>query len=166
MIIDISKISQLCGASLQVHISEDIEKLEFGGKKVAFIKPVELTGNITNLKDVYILEGKITSTIRTNCDRCLEEFDYDINIDISEKFAYEVKSDLDDITIFHGDIIDVLEVVKNNLIMNFPIQYICKENCKGLCSQCGINKNTVKCDCKGINVDPRLEKLKSLFNIK
>jgi uncharacterized protein len=41
---------------------------------------------------------------------------------------------------------------------------LCREDCKGICPQCGKNLNLGPCDCKVENVDPRLEILKQLLD--
>lgn len=64
--------------------------------------------------------------------------------------------------LLEDEVIDVTEVIENNIIIELPIKRLCKENCKGLCQQCGVNLNFSKCKCEK-DIDPRLAKLKDFF---
>jgi uncharacterized protein len=46
-----------------------------------------------------------------------------------------------------------------------PLNPLCREDCKGLCPQCGTNLNTETCDCAQEWEDPRLAALKQ-FQVK
>lgn len=166
MHIDISKIMKMYGASLDINGSEEVHSLDINGREIKFQKPVSIIGNIINLGEIFLLQCDIHSEINAVCDRCLEDFNYDFNIRIIEKFSENPKNDIDDINIFKGDIIELHNVILNGIILNLPLKYLCSEQCQGLCPNCGHNKNISNCECKAENEDIRLEKLKSLFKIK
>ena len=71
-------------------------------------------------------------------------------------------SDLE-IMFVDGDTLDITEIIENSIISTLPIKRLCKEDCKGLCSQCGTNKNVKECQCDNFDVDIRLAKLRELF---
>ena len=52
------------------------------------------------------------------------------------------------------------ELVREELALAVPMVSWCKPDCRGLCSTCGVNRNTTDCDCDAKRVDPRWEKLK------
>ena len=54
--------------------------------------------------------------------------------------------------------------MENNILLTLPIKRLCKEDCKGLCQQCGNNLNLSTCQCDNDDIDPRLAKLKDLFS--
>ena len=62
-----------------------------------------------------------------------------------------------------GDTLDITEIIENSIISTLPIKRLCKEDCNGLCSQCGANKNVENCSCLDYDVDVRLAKLRELF---
>jgi uncharacterized protein len=49
------------------------------------------------------------------------------------------------------------------LEMEFPLRFLCKEDCKGLCQRCGKNLNEGECGCETKEFDPRLAPLKALL---
>ena len=55
------------------------------------------------------------------------------------------------------------EVVISDIILNYPQKYLCKDDCKGLCPECGKNLNEGDCGCNKTQVDSRLEILKQLM---
>ena len=50
------------------------------------------------------------------------------------------------------------------ILMNWPMQVLCKEDCKGLCPSCGANLNLTTCDCDSTDLDPRMAKIRDVFS--
>ena len=59
--------------------------------------------------------------------------------------------------------LDLDGLVLEDLLMDMPGQYLCKEDCKGLCPSCGKNWNEGPCKCGEPQTDPRLEILRQLL---
>ena len=77
------------------------------------------------------------------------------------------EDDDEDIIIYYdtkNSELEIEESILASIDLSRPMSSICGENCKGLCSMCGIDLNVESCDCKHEDVDPRLEKLKHLFD--
>ena len=60
-------------------------------------------------------------------------------------------------------VLDLDALAEEDVVLNLPSKVLCKEDCKGLCPQCGKNLNDGPCDCKE-PVDPRLAGLLDLLN--
>ena len=56
------------------------------------------------------------------------------------------------------------ELVEEDLILDQPSKRLCKEDCRGLCPQCGKNQNEGSCGCEQKTVDPRLAALQQLLD--
>ena len=54
------------------------------------------------------------------------------------------------------------DVLEGCFIMDMDSRFLCREDCKGLCSRCGANLNDGECDCKPER-DPRLAVLEQLL---
>lgn len=83
------------------------------------------------------------------CDRCLEN--YKIRLPIKFKQIYVAsKEDVNDgkLPIEKNFHIDILEPIRQEVIINVPIKKLCRINCAGICDSCGINLNQEKCQCK------------------
>ena len=61
---------------------------------------------------------------------------------------------------YRDDKIDLNEVVREQLYLALPMKPLCREDCKGLCPVCGVNRNRETCACQQEWVDPRMAALK------
>jgi uncharacterized protein len=75
--------------------------------------------------------------------------------------AQLVDEDLDTFP-FDGERIDLEPFLREELVLAVPFAPLCKEDCKGLCPQCGVDRNVETCKCEA-PVDPRLAGLKALM---
>jgi uncharacterized protein len=78
----------------------------------------------------------------------------------AEDGAEVAEGDLD-LFPFDGDKIDLEPLMREQFVLAIPYAPLCKEDCKGLCPQCGIDRNTASCTCEK-PIDPRLAALKGL----
>jgi uncharacterized protein len=62
---------------------------------------------------------------------------------------------------YDGDAIDLEPLFREQLVLAIPFAPVCREDCKGLCPQCGTDRNTGTCGCEP-PIDPRLAALKGL----
>jgi uncharacterized protein len=73
----------------------------------------------------------------------------------------EVTNEDLDVFPFDGERIDLEPLFREQFVLAIPYAPLCKEDCKGLCPQCGIDRNTATCTCEP-PIDPRLAALKRL----
>jgi uncharacterized protein len=66
-----------------------------------------------------------------------------------------------DVFPFDGERIDLEPLFREQFVLTIPYAPLCREDCKGLCPQCGIDRNTATCTCEP-PIDPRLAALKGL----
>ena len=85
------------------------------------------------------------------CGRCLESVEHELSINLHESIEHATLDDT----------IDISLLVDENIILNIPQKILCAEDCKGLCTVCGTNRNNRECACKH-ETDPRLDALKGL----
>ena len=67
-----------------------------------------------------------------------------------------------DLSFYEGEEIDLSPLVQEQIILALPTRPLCRESCKGLCPQCGVNLNVQTCTCATVVDDPRLEVLRTL----
>ena len=123
---------------------------------------------VDRLDNMYRVKITIRTTAKYICHRCLDE--YDTTFDETAEQIYQLGAGNldgdDEVEILPGDSteIDITKAISDLFVVNRPIKLLCNETCKGLCVNCGINLNHKKCNCETVNIDPRLEKLKTLLN--
>ncbi|HHX17392.1 MAG TPA: DUF177 domain-containing protein [Clostridium sp.] len=159
---DISSILKTDGAHLPIEINQLMEGLNTILDDLSFESPVKFKGSISNNGGVIKLKGKLNTLYKSKCSRCLDDVETEINADIEEDFFEEGKSEEEAYT-YKGKYVELEKVFKDNIILNLPAKQVCSEGCKGLCYYCGVNLNEETCDCKGEEIDSRLEVLKGYF---
>ena len=81
--------------------------------------------------------------------------------DAEAEEGVEVDSEDLDLFPYEGDSIDLEPLFREQFVLAVPFAPLCVETCKGLCPQCGIDRNTGTCTCEA-PIDPRLAGLKGL----
>lgn len=99
----------------------------------------------------------IDAVVNTKCARCLKPLQLPIKMDVDEVVGEEG-------AVLEGTILNVDNIVKNNIVVELPIRFLCKEDCKGICSSCGADLNITKCNCKHEQFDERFAVLKKLLD--
>ena len=108
-------------------------------------------------------------TVSIPCDRCLEAVSVEIPISFKRKLDMKLTdeervNDLDENAYLTGMDLDVDQLVYFEVLMNWPLKVLCKEDCKGICRQCGKNLNEGPCDCVEEPKDPRMAAISDIFS--
>lgn len=107
-----------------------------------------------------VVTGRFSATAVFTCDRCLGEFhlplDSDFRIDlelptegireIEEKDHYCHDNEMDMDIIENGEI-NITDILQQQLYLAMPMKKLCSEECRGMCSKCGVNLNYEQCRC-------------------
>ncbi|EHI98457.1 protein of unknown function DUF177 [Clostridium sp. DL-VIII] len=166
MKVQISDIISGKDRSKNIDYTFEIPVFNFEGDAIKSVGPCEVIGVISSDSDILILNAKIKTNLEMTCSRCLDTFIYPIDIDIEERFTTNRDSEDDEAIVVMDDVLDITDIVENSIISTLPIKRVCKNDCKGLCQECGCNLNHASCSCQKENVDIRFEVLKGLFDNK
>lgn len=166
MKVQISDIISGRDRNKKIDYNFEMSQFKFEGDIINPIGSCQVVGEILSDSDILILNAKIKVDLEMICSRCLETFIYPIDIDIEERFTTNSTSQDDEAVVVYDDVLDITEVVETIIISTIPIKRICKDDCKGLCQECGCNLNFNTCSCNNEDVDIRFEALKGLFDNK
>ena len=123
-------------------------------------------GFIVNNAGALTLRGTLSAAMRCVCDRCAAEFDREVSYPLDIPLASELQDEENpDYFLLEGDELDLEELLETVFILNMDTRFLCREDCKGLCSHCGKNLNEGPCDCR-TGSDPRLAVLEQLLDDK
>jgi uncharacterized protein len=139
--------------------------------------PVDVRMVIHKDHDRFRLVGTVKTRLELACSRCLEAFELPVDREFDLRFlplgATEPEPDEDDeaevkdddvaVTFYRDDQIDLNELLQEQFYLALPMKPLCSEGCKGICPQCGANRNVTPCDCTPQWEDPRLAGLKTLL---
>ena len=163
MILDVSQLIQNDGAVKLLDFSVSLDSMHFNGQDISFETPFSLLGEIKNVSGVLYLNLSANVSFTTQCARCLESISVSHSFEVSEAFSKTEREDVEDVTILESGNIDLIEVIEMAFVGSLPINYFCAEDCKGLCSECGVNLNHENCSCAQDKIDPRLAVLKQFI---
>ena len=146
---------------------EDTASILYG---VSFPSPMKVKGDITNTAGYMRMYLEAELDYEAKCARCLTDVDGSFTFDLEKTVApKEVLADLDedrldDYAIIEDGFLDVDMYVREQLEMEFPLRFLCHDDCKGLCQRCGKNLNEGECDCAKKEIDPRMAPLQKLLD--
>lgn len=144
----------------------DLSDLDFNGVH-AIEKPVEAVVKILSHAGVVDISLSVKFTYSALCDRCAAPVEREYSFVLERTLVREFSGDDfdDDRYILVEDAkLDIDELVNSEVILSLPSKFLCRDDCKGLCVQCGKNLNEGKCSCSQSKIDPRLEALKELLD--
>lgn len=136
---------------------------------VDFPSPMKVNGEITNTAGYMKMTLTMSVDYVAQCARCLSPVAGEFTLDLEKTVApRDLLGDLDEdkldeFAIIEDGFLDMDEQLREELEMEFPMRFLCKEDCKGLCSKCGKNLNEGECDCDHTDFDPRMEPLRKLL---
>ncbi len=158
------------GSTRKYHLAEDIQDL---GEEVKLTHPIEGAIRLIHTTEGVLVSGQLYTKVELTCSRCLESFSTPVNFTLEEEFRpiIDIRTGAklppadgeDEATLIDGQhIMDLLEVMRQDILLALPPRSLCKPDCAGLCSQCGQNLNEGPCTCEQPLGDPRWEALQTL----
>ena len=107
-------------------------------------------------RDIFI-RGLTTTTIGMKCIRCLGNFDVPLKAEFQyilspsddKALSPEMEINGEDLYLlyYQGDSIDIVPLIREQILLNIPLYPLCRKSCKGICPQCGSNLNRNPCQC-------------------
>lgn len=132
---------------------------------------VEHRGHHQDVADIRLV-GKVEAHLEFSCARCLEPVGHEVNRDFDliyrplgvDRRADEVAISQAETEIgyYGGEGLLLEDVLREQVLLATPVRALCREDCKGLCPQCGCNLNVVACQCEPPAKEPRWEALSGI----
>ncbi|MBU0674898.1 MAG: DUF177 domain-containing protein [Proteobacteria bacterium] len=142
----------------------------------------EVQGTLFLERDVgrVLAHGTIQYLQSLQCDRCLENFNQDRDVEFQVVLEYipgverplEVSAEQEfdpteeEVEYLSEPAIDVSNILRQQVFLSQPFKALCREDCLGLCLQCGKNKNFGDCGCDNAPSDSPFQDLGRLFKSK
>lgn len=160
--INIASVLKNEGASQKFSGSMELGEFDLMGSTLSFGQPVMVNGKILNIGGTLEISAQIDGKYTTQCSRCGEGVEMTLSAELFESVENDF-SDIDEECIsVSGNIIDIAGSVNACIFNSIPLQFLCKEDCKGLCPVCGINLNNEECNCEDEVYDPRFAIFRNL----
>ena len=168
LVFDISRLGRRPGSMLTV--SQTVPSPLRIGLDLIAIEPgadIALDLRFESVSEGVLVSGTVHAPTRGECSRCLNPIDDDVEIALTELFAYpdsvtEATTDSDEVGRVIDQTIDLAQPVVDAVGLALPFVPVCAEDCPGLCSHCGVALATAEAGHGHEIIDPRWAKLADL----
>jgi len=134
-------VSKLPREGVRLRSGEPAGIIDIEGDDAVFDGPIDVDVFARLTGDTLLVKGTINARPRLRCSRCLEYYEHTLSC---PDYMFTT-------TVRDGDIIDLTESIREDIIIALPLKPLCSEDCKGLCPECGgsLNKGPCGCSCAG-----------------
>ncbi len=145
------------------------------GEELKQSGPLHTVGQAELLKNTLgeiRIRGAVQVDFDCDCDRCLEpapqhvDSELDLFFRPQPEIGAHVEVQLEegevDLSFYEGDGVSLRIALRDYLILSHPMQCLCQPDCKGLCPHCGVNRNTIACNCSEEHIAGKLANLRGL----
>ncbi len=146
-------------------VTEDVDLRAFRYRGVTpFREPVRMTARACNRAGVVSLDCDYRFTLFLTCDRCLTPFTKQVDQHSTHVVVRSLQNEEeDDYVVAPQGVVELDELATNDILLELPSKFLCREDCRGLCPVCGCDRNTTECGCPTASGDPRLDALNKFF---
>lgn len=164
MLFELKSVFVTEGETKGLEYELDMSQIDVDGV-FPFNLPVRVKADASNRAGLVTLRLDCGFEYSRECDRCGEEVRRDMDMSFEHRLVQSLSGDAADDYIETPDFtLELDEVVISDILLTLPLKTLCKEDCRGLCPQCGANLNLGECGCDRRTVDPRLEILKQFMD--
>ncbi len=124
----------------EIEIEEEIpaSSWELNSSNITFVNSILLKSKFFRVRNEIIVQTQVTTHRDIVCSRCLQQ----TRQVIEQSFTKNYKD---------SEVRECLEInddIREDILLDFPMQALCKQDCKGVCSRCGVDLNHQECNCQ------------------
>lgn len=130
-----------------------------------------VVGDVTDEAGYMHLLLSVSVSYRAECARCLDPVSGSFAVQFERTVAAEgtlteeqLEENVDEYAVIKDGRLDLDEEIREELLLSFPMRFLCREDCPGLCPKCGKPRRDGDCGCPTREIDPRLAVLKQLLD--
>ena len=128
------KLSEIPEEGLTLSEPLDPVQMRLDTPEIKFTAPLDLKAMFQKQRETVWVQVGVTGQMEQICVRCLEP----------HKRPYEGQFHLD-YSVKEMLSLDITDDVRQEILLSYPIRFLCREDCLGLCPQCGTNLNERSC---------------------
>ena len=148
-------------------ISDSADPATLGLPPDFFNHPIRVEIELEDLGNLINADYSFKTSCAALCDRCAREFN--LELESQGRLFFMTGSGKEpapdeNLKLFHHDHpeVDITQDILDAMALAIPAKILCRQDCKGLCPQCGTDLNSQSCSCSAAPVDSRWEKLREL----
>lgn len=121
---------------------------------------VEVNLRMESVSEGVLLSGVVSAAAVGECSRCLTPISMDVAADIRELYAYPesttaATTDPEEVPRLSDDLIDLLSLITEEIVLALPLIPLCRQDCPGLCPDCGERFEDLEPGHRHEMIDPR-----------
>ncbi|MGI8721674.1 MAG: YceD family protein [Geodermatophilaceae bacterium] len=160
-VVDLRELGRRPGSLLPVHrtvrapqgVGLDVIGVQVGDE-------LTLALRMESVVEGVLVSGTVSGPVVGECSRCLDPIQDVVEVEVVELFAYpdsatSETTDEDEVSRLTGDMIDLEPLVRDAVVLALPVAPLCRENCAGMCVDCGQRWDDLPPDHQHSTVDPR-----------
>jgi uncharacterized protein len=169
MVIDVTRIED---AVLPFSFHTEADEIDLDTPNYRIVGSIAVSGEVEKHIGAVNVKGTIHGSAEVDCTRCLQPVPQPISIDFDVEYLtegglgtegeHEINAADLETDELQGNTLDLTQLAREQILLNIPEQFFCREDCKGLCEKCGENLNLIDCNCGKDEIDPRWAALKNL----
>ena len=173
MIYNVAQLLKSQTGTVQRVELDDEDQLELKDGEATLAGPVTGSVRLHRTNQGIFVDGRVRVRVQMECSRCLkpvtEELDFPLReqfyptVDVNTGVPLPPPNDELAFPIDRNHLLDLREAIRQNLVLALPMTALCKEDCAGLCPQCGKDLNDGACDCQPETTDERFAALRELL---
>jgi uncharacterized protein len=145
--------------------------LATGALREYFVKgPLRVALSYYRAGTEIFVSGTLDAVTTAACSRCAEEFSQPAQRHFRYVLApkaintndFALKAEDLELSFYHGEEIDLTPLIREQVLLALAERPLCRQECRGLCPQCGADLNEGDCGCTSGGPDPRLAVLRNL----
>lgn len=149
----------------------EVPAASLGREELEALGPIHWQGKVVRADPGFFLRAQLDYEQTVRCDRCLTAITERAGGEVELLLIDEPAPTADDVELaeedlgvvyVEGEVFDTRPLLLEQLQLGIPMKPVCREDCRGLCPQCGADLNLGACDCKDEAGDPRWAALAAL----
>jgi uncharacterized protein len=122
--------------------------------------PLELRLSLQSVSEGVYVSGTVSGHLTGDCGRCLRPIDAELSVTVQELYAYEHSAtdettDEDEVGRLQDDLIDLEPALRDAVVLELPVNPLCRDDCPGLCPDCGVPLDELPAGHSHQQLDPR-----------
>jgi len=137
------KVEKIKDKAIEIEEEIPASSWELDSSDITFVNSILLKSKFFRVRDEIVVETLVTTHRDVVCSRCLQQTRQIVEQSLTKTYK---DSEV-------GECLEINDDIREDILLNFPMKALCKGDCKGACSCCGIDLNHQECNCQ---MKPRL----------
>jgi uncharacterized protein len=151
LVLNAAELLRQPGSHRRVEV--DVSRGELGLADARLTGDVTVDVDVESTLDDVIVTGRLTTSWRDQCSRCLRPLSGVLEMGVDERYAVDPGAD-DAYPIVRGQL-DLAPMLREEVLLAMPDAPLCRPDCPGLCPTCGADLAEGPCGCETTVGDER-----------